>query len=169
MELEENVERQMAQAFGMDGWRRGQHDIKNAQGEIVENFYIFSYWTATISGYYDYGLEVCVIQSDKGCKGLLLIPPIFPPLNREFGGPQPRTAVEMKNWDDPVMAAAAGINLFPKSNGIMFGGRPYYVVFRARTHKLSADLFINQGPTDDPTLDNLWNGINSTINRLAKI
>jgi hypothetical protein len=78
--LEEKVKRQIVKSFGLEALKKGQHEIKNIQGEIIDSFYVSSYWIANILTYYDYPLEVCIVHADKWCKGLLLIPPIFSPL-----------------------------------------------------------------------------------------
>ena len=120
--------------------------VENEWGQ-VEKCRIWSYWIAQIH-YFEFftrfispvehkgafeALTITIVHTAKGKKGLLLIPPIQEPLNREIGGQKPMKPLDLGNWDDPVAKMLQSINLFPEKNRARHGTTSYEFTLKIRT------------------------------------
>jgi hypothetical protein len=162
-----NIKKQIVKAFGLEALRSGHHETRGTQKKLLSSFNVNSFWFAEIH-YYPYPVSVCIVHSDQWSKGLLLVPPVIPPLDREFGGPNPLVAVEMKDWVDPVLEVGRAVDLFPKDDASYCDAPIYLVELVTCVNKFSTRIHL-QGYSENLNIEKLWNAITSTVADLVKI
>ncbi|MBZ0278631.1 MAG: hypothetical protein K8I60_20960 [Anaerolineae bacterium] len=94
-------------------------EVRQPDTERVEELQILSYWTAELNTFQPAVIQdelvISILNTNKGSKGLILIPPLHEPRDRELGGPVDLFPVDIpSDWEDPVADTLRSVNFFPK-------------------------------------------------------
>jgi hypothetical protein len=167
--LDDNIKKVIAQAFGMQGFGTGIHFYNNSEGKELR---IDSIWVVELFSYFAgtpliAGVRCEPHKESRGWyRGLLLVPPLWEPRNREFGGKEPLRVVDL-TWPDPVTEALQSINIFPQRT---LPGGELSEDYRLHTFIGGATGFFNHsGRATDPLLENFYKAILENIEMMADI
>ncbi|MBZ0307926.1 MAG: hypothetical protein K8I82_17795 [Anaerolineae bacterium] len=108
--------------FGVKNLVPGQwFEVRQADTELVEKLRILSNWTAELNTFQpdliQDELVISILNTNKGSKGLILIPPLHEPRDRALGGPVDLFPVDIpSDWEDPVANTLRSVNFFPRED-----------------------------------------------------
>jgi hypothetical protein len=176
------LHQKIQEVFGFSGYALvagNWYPIKNDAGTEIGNFQLWSYWIAEIRGFETLvdglrmrliehhgsleGLNVAVLNTSNGLRGILLIPPIREPRDRDYGGPYPLYPLELTNWEDPVAAALKSVKVFPDNppNGIFLppGSNSYGFNLEFGIGDVCYGEFHCEGPMGDNSFNLLFQAL----------
>lgn len=179
--LATKIEKAIVHAFDLNELRAGFHNIRGDTGETVDKFRLDAicviqlmnhYWQpVTIALTHQYGWSDDIKDETEflhECKGLLLIPALRPPLERDFGGINPLRAIDMQ-WPIPVLTCLENMNLIPDSPlALALGGGNHDYVVHTYTHRGYACLSYS-GTPQSKSMHEFYDALITTINQMAKI
>lgn len=168
--LTEEIKKTIAHAFGMDGFGTGIHFYNHPEGKELR---IESIWVVELRRHFAGTVWIAGArckphkESSGWYRGLLLVPPLWEPRDRAFGGKEPLRVVNL-TWPDPVTEALQSINIFPQTSNILPQGTlPGGAL--DQTYRLHTFIGGNTGyfsysdRATDPKLNNLYDAILATI------
>lgn len=159
------IEQKINEVFKLQAFRTGVHSIKATDKQPASELRVRFLWAATLT-YFEKVVHVCIVHTNEGPQGLLLIPPMYKPFDRDFGGPIPLKPVSLRGWQDPVELALASLDLTP-GGGHTYGDGAYSFDLIATTDVLYFKLW-SSGPTLKEGLDRLGKGIIDTVITVGK-
>lgn len=160
--MDEATRQKLVEVFDLEMFRTGRHVGKRSKKELGVRFL----WAATII-YFVPTITVAVVHTQEGCKGVLLVPPLRWPRNREFAGSSPIRPVDLIDWTDSVETALATLDLKPSDGGPTYGDGAYSFDFTAETRDFSVNIGLTNGPLSKPHLDSLGESLLKTTTKLA--
>jgi hypothetical protein len=168
MTLSHEFQVQIASFFGMRGLNMNPGRIHAENGNVIERFHPKLFWVAQV-GFFQPAetLTVAVVHTESWVKGLLLIPPILPPLDRTFGGPQNLCPLILKVKEDKVVTALKSVDLTYDNEYAVLSNLNYNFNMLVVTRNSNATLRFNTRPGDNKSIDKLRDAIFKTIRELV--
>jgi len=165
--LDDNIKKVIVQAFGMQHFSTGIHFYDHPEGKELR---IDSIWVVELFSHFVGTVTIAGVrcrrhkESGGWYRGLLLVPQLWEPRDRAFGGKEPLRVVNL-TWPDPVTLTLQSINLFPQRT--LGGGE------RRQDYSLHTIIgpitgsFNHSGRATDPKLNNFYDAILTTVELLS--
>jgi hypothetical protein len=169
---DEILQKRLAKYFNI-GWNTMPQSFDYG-GNPVESLYIYHLWYAQIRYYHSSKFDpliLAVVQTNRWKKGLLLIPPILEPFDREHGGPENLQPVDIEDEHDRVSKNLESLNLVYRKQVSVLDGAYCHFRLSVATSLLYTTIDVTDcgDHIKDPSHRRLWLALKDLVNHMRRL